>query len=264
MTGKKKILGIIVLAVFSMMLAAGCGGKQAADQTKDKKSSEQPVLVMSTNATFPPFESVDMSTGSKEIIGLDIDIANEIAKNLGFKYTVKDMAFAGIVGSIIDGRADFAISGMSPTPERLKNMDFSDPYFYPRNAIVAAKGSNFTKPDQLTGKKIAVPFGTTYENDAKKVQGATVVPLDGSPAVIQEINNKRVDAAIIDGAEAVEFLKKNPGLEMHLMPKTDECFAIGFPKGSKWVEPFNQELKKMQENGKLDQLIVKWLGEEYK
>lgn len=264
MTGKKKILGIIVLAVFSMMLAAGCGGKQAADPAKDTKNADKPQLVMSTNATFPPFESVEMVNGSKKIVGLDIDIANEIAKNLGFEYTVKDMAFSGIVGSIIDGRADFAISGMSPTPERLKNIDFSDPYFYPRNAIVSAKGSNITSLDQLVGKKIAVPFGTTYENDAKKVKDAAVVPLDGSPAVIQEINNKRVDAAIIDGAEAVEFLKKNPGLEMHLMPKTDECFAIGFPKGSKWVEPFNKELQKMKDNGKLDELIVKWLGEEYK
>lgn len=264
MRGNKKLLAIILMAVFSLTLAAGCGGKKSANTAADKKSSDKPALVMSTNATFPPFESVDTSNGTKKIVGLDIDIANEIAKNLGFTYTVKDMAFSGIVGSLMAGRGDFAISGMSPTPERLKNVDFSDPYFYPRNAIVANKGSNYTSADKLVGKKIAVPFGTTYENDAKKIQGATVVPLDGSPAVIQELNNKQVDAAILDGAEAVEFIKKNPGLEMHLMPKTEDCFAIAFPKGSKWVKPFNQELKKMKENGTLDKLIVKWLGEEYK
>ncbi|MET3292858.1 UNVERIFIED_CONTAM: ABC-type amino acid transport substrate-binding protein [Brevibacillus sp. OAP136] len=266
MMKKKAFAGICLTGVLSLALLAGCGQSQSANPQAPAGDAAKPAsetLVMSTNATFPPFEFVDTANGTKEIKGLDIDIANTIAKNLGVNITINDMAFAGIIGSIMEKRADFAISGMSPTPERLKNVDFSDAYFYPRNAIVAPKGANITALDQLVGKKIAVPFGTTYEKDAKTVKDANVVALDGSPAVIQELNNKRVDAAILDGSEAYEFLKKNPGLEMHLMPKSEDSFAIAFPKGSKWVEPFNKELKKMQESGELNKLIVKWLGEEF-
>ena len=265
MLKQKSIIGSSLIILLVVALLAGCGSKPAAEQPKaaagnDFKGKQ---LVMATNATFPPFESVVLDNGAKQYEGLDIDIATAIAKKIGFTYTVTDMAFSGIIGSLKDGRADFAVSGMSPTPERLKNVDFSEPYFFPRNAIVAAKGSNYTTTDSLIGKKISVPFGTTYEKDAQKIKEAQVIPLDGSPAVIQELNNKRVDAAILDGAEAEEFIKKNPGLEMNLLPPTDESFAMVFPKGSKLVEPFNQELKKMKANGELNELIKKWLGEKF-
>lgn len=262
---KKRIAcAIALIGVLSFTLLAGCGTKPTTPAVADTATKTSEKLVMATNATFPPFESVVVKNGAKDYVGLDIDIANAIAKNLGFTFTVTDMAFSGILGSILEKRADFAISGMSPTPERLKNVDFSDAYFFPRNAIVSLKGANFTSLDKLVGKKISVPFGTTYEKDAKAIKDATVVALDGSPAVIQEINNKRVDAAILDGSEAVEFLKKNPGLEMNLMPPTSDSFAIAFPKGSKWVEPFNKELKKMKENGEMNKLYEKWLGAQFK
>jgi polar amino acid transport system substrate-binding protein len=263
---KKTFAGICMTVLVLMLVLAGCGTskQQNATSKDDGKKASQEEVVMSTNATFAPFEFVDTSNGKKEIKGLDIDIANEIAKNLNVKLKINDMAFSGIVGSIIQKRADFAISGMSPTPERKKNVDFSDSYFYPRNAIVAWKGSNYTSLDKLEGKKISVPFGTTYEKDAKSVKGSTVVSLDGSTAVIQELNNKRVDAVILDGSQAVVFLKKYPELEMNLMPKTDDSFAAAFPKGSKWLKPFNEELQKMKDNGKLNELIQKWLGEQFK
>jgi len=261
---KKTIGGICLTGLLSLSLLAGCGTtKQNATASNDNKNGNQQELVMSTNATFAPFEFVDTSNGTKEIKGLDIDIANEIAKNLNIKLTINDMAFSGIIGSIIQKRADFAISGMSPTPERKKNVDFSDSYFYPRNAIVAWKGSNFTSLDTLANKKIGVPFGTTYEKDAKAIKGTTVVSLDGSTAVVQELINKRVDAVILDGSQAAVFLQKYSQLEMNLMPKTDDSFAIAFPKGSKWLAPFNKELQKMKDNGDMNKLVKKWLGEKF-
>ncbi|WP_301170837.1 transporter substrate-binding domain-containing protein [Brevibacillus nitrificans] len=259
---KKAIGGVILTAVLSVALLAGCGnGGQAGTNADNKKSDKE--LVVVTNATFPPFESVDTSSGTKKYVGLDIDIANQIASNLGVTLTFNDIAFSGLIGSLMDGRADFAVSAMSPTEERKKNVDFSDSYFIPRNAILAAKGSNYAALDQMGGKKIAVVFGTTYEKDAKAIPGANVVALDNSTAVIQELNNKRVDAAFIDGSQAAVFVQKNPELEFHLLPPTDDSFAFAFPKGSKWVEPFNQELKKMKDNGELNKLIEKWLGKEF-
>lgn len=259
---KKAFAGVLLTAVLSVAMLAGCGSSQEASPQADGKKSDKELVVV-TNATFPPFESVDTSSGEKKYVGLDIDIANQIASNLGVTMTINDIAFSGLIGSLMDGRADVVVSAMSPTEERKKNVDFSDSYFSPRNAILAPKGSNFSALDQLGGKKIAVVFGTTYEKDAKAIQGANVVSLDNSTAVIQELNNKRVDAAFIDGSQAAVFLKKYPELEMHLLPATDDTFAFAFPKGSKWVEPFNKELKKMKENGELDKLIEKWLGKEF-
>ncbi|KIL39036.1 hypothetical protein SD70_22700 [Gordoniibacillus kamchatkensis] len=262
----------MAVAILSTVLLAACGTSKAPSGSSAPAAATPPAggtakptakLVMATNATFPPFEFVDTSSGAKQFSGLDIDIIKQIAKNLGFEFTITDMPFASVVGSLKDGRADFAISGMSPTEERKKNVDFSIDYFKPRNAIVYLKGANYKTMNDLEGKKIIVPFGTTYEKDAKTIKGANVVAIDGSTAVIQEVKSKRGDAAMIDGSEAHEFLKKNPELEMSLLPPTEDSFAIAFPKGSKWVEPFNNELKKMQENGQMKELVKKWLGDQF-
>ncbi|TCZ78744.1 transporter substrate-binding domain-containing protein [Paenibacillus albiflavus] len=257
---------ITLTALLSIALLAGCGSKtdKGADGTATP-AADGKVITVALNATYAPFEFVDTTKGTKEIVGLDIDIINYIAKQLDASVKITDMPFPSVVASLTEGRADVAISGISPTPERKQNVDFSDSYYQPRIAIIAPKGSNYTSFEQLEGKKLAIAFGTTYEQTAKKIKGVTVTALDDVPSVIQEINNKRADATILDDTTAAEYLAKNPKLEINLLPaeNSEDAFAIAFPKGSKWLEPVNQELKKMKENGELNKIIEKWLGAEF-
>jgi len=254
---------ITLTALLSIALLAGCGSK--TDSSGETSSSKAEVLNVALEATYAPFEFIDTTKGGKEIIGMDVDIVNHIAKQLGVTVKINDMPFSSVVASLTEGRADLAISGIAATPERKQSVDFTDNYYQPRMAIIAPKGSGYTSFEQLEGKKLVVPFATIYEQTAAQIKDAKVTAPNDVAAVIQEINNNRADAAILDGTTAAEYLKKNSKLEMNLLSaeESEEAFAIAFPKGSKWLEPFNQELKKMKENGELDKIVTKWLGEEF-
>jgi arginine/lysine/histidine transporter system substrate-binding protein len=261
----RPLSGVICASgLVAMVLVTGCGTATQAGAATSSHSGQSKQLVMATGASFPPFEYHDTTGGTDKIVGFDVDVANQIAKSLGFTFTISDMPFSSIIGALDDKRADFSLADITPTPARAKNVDFSTIYFEDKDAIIEKKGSNIKSLNDLKGKTIGVSFGTTQEQEAKKVKGATVSALDGSPAVIEAIQTGRVDAGIEDATVAVSFLKKNPDLEMHVLPASaDNGAAVAFPKGSKWVAPFNKELKKMKADGELDKLEVKWFGSSF-
>jgi polar amino acid transport system substrate-binding protein len=180
-------------------------------------SLEGKTLRLAVNATFAPFESATENGGFE---GLDIDVVNRLAEKLGFSLEITDLEFAGLVGALTSGRADFVISGISPTPERLEHLDASISYFYPTIAIMSRKAAAYPTVESLNGHKVAVPFGTSYEKEAETFPGVEIVPITGTPSVIQELRNTRVDAAVLDGCQAAVFAGMYPDLEFHLLPST--------------------------------------------
>ncbi|SHK60842.1 ABC transporter substrate-binding protein [Desulforamulus aeronauticus] len=261
-----KLISFLLAAVLTLGLVAGCGNQKQEEPQKEA-AAPQKTLVMAINATFPPFESVKVDDkGKQAFVGIDIDIAEYIAEKLNVKLEIQDMAFNGLVTAVSSGRADLCVSGISPTAERLKVIDFSEPYFYPQTGILALKGSNYPTLASLEGKKIGVSMGTTYANQAASVKDAKVVELDNTPLVVQEIVNNRIDAGIFDGSQAVEFMKENKNLELHLLPAEmvkEDSYAIALPKNSPYKDQINQILEEMKKNGKMEEIFTKWLGESY-
>lgn len=276
---KKNTVKILCSLLAASMLAfAGCSKKDpapkdpapaetqgdAADQAEPTSSLAGKTLKVACSATFVPYESVSIAPdGTKTYTGMNIDILNAIAEKLDFTIEYEDMPFKSIIGALQAGRIDLASGGMQPTDERRQNVDFSDIFFYPRNAIVYKEGAGYTTLDSLTGKKIAYVFGTNYQQIAESVEGAETSGIQGSPACIEEVKTGRVDACIIDGAGATEFLKANEGLELSLLDKTEDCFAFVFPKDSPYREEINAVLKEMMENGELDAIVSNHLSEEF-
>ncbi|MBD1903137.1 ABC transporter substrate-binding protein/permease [Trichocoleus sp. DQ-A3] len=216
-------------------------------------------FVMVTSADYPPYEFRDTASGSADIVGFDVDIANYIAKELGFQLEIKDTDFSGIIPAVQSGRADFAMAGMTPTAERRKNVDFSDIYYEAKNTIVARKGSNLTTPESLAGKKVGVQLGSTQEKAAKEIKGTNLVALNKTGEIIQEVKSNRIDAAIIEDTIAKGFIANNPDLEFNTVPNTGEAgSAIAFAKGSPLVNDFNRVLGEMKQNGKIESLVTKW------
>jgi len=264
----KKFKSILTLALTSALAAAvlaGCGAGQqpGADGGQQQPAGEKKKLVMATSADYPPYEFHDTSSGKDQIAGFDIDIANYIAKELGFEYEIKDMDFNGLLPALQAGRADFVMAGMTPKPERLQNADFSIIYYEAKNTIVAKKGSNLKKWEDLAGKKVAVQLGSIQEGEAKEmaktVQGMQIKSLNKIGEMIQELKSGRIDAAIIEDTVAKGYVKSNPDIEFTTIPNDGPAgSAVAFPKGSPLVEDFNKVIKKMQENGELEKLVKKW------
>ncbi len=272
---KKKLSLLMVAFLTFAVILAGCGsdnkkaGSTASSSETSNKALSGKHYKLALNATFAPFESTEVDkNGDTKYVGFDMDLIKKMSKDLGFTYEVKDMEFKGLIGELQSGRADFVISGLSPTEERKKTVDFSDSYFNVKTAILYNKKNDYKTVSSLKGVKVATVFGTEYDNLAKSI-GADTTSLDSSPVCMQELNNGRVEAVIMDASQAAVKCKENKDLAYSVVPAEDmnegvsSTFAIAFPKDSKLVSIFNKEIKKLQDNGTIDKLTVKWMGKEF-
>ena len=280
-------------AMLAAVLMTGCGSKPAettaaataaetestaaettqaagseAESSEAEVSADNPfagkTVKVGCSATFVPFESIEMAAdGSKTYVGMNIDIVKAIVEKHGGSVEFVDMPFKSLMAAIQAGQIDFCSGGMAPTEEREKTLDFSEIFFYPRNAIVYRAEDDYPDLDSLQGKTVAYVFGTNYQQVAESIPDVNAVGIQGSPACIEEVKSKRADACIIDGAGASEFLKNNDTLKMSLLDKTDDCFAIGFPKESPYYETFNNTLKEMMDDGELNKIIAEHLSEQF-
>ena len=280
-------------AMLAAVLMTGCGSKPAettaaataaetestaaettqaagseAESSEAEVSADNPfagkTVKVGCSATFVPFESIEMAAdGSKNYVGMNIDIVKAIVEKNGGSVEFVDMPFKSLMAAIQAGQIDFCSGGMAPTEEREKTLDFSEIFFYPRNAIVYRAEDDYPDLDFLQGKTVAYVFGTNYQQVAESIPDVNAVGIQGSPACIEEVKSKRADACIIDGAGASEFLKNNDTLKMSLLDKTDDCFAIGFPKESPYYETFNNTLKEMMDDGELNKIIAEHLSEQF-
>lgn len=255
----KKLLLVAAAAVMAVGIA-GCGGDKAAES---KPAADNGKLLIAINSTFPPFESV--KEGTSDYTGIDIDIAQYVAKKMGKTAEFTDMKFASLVPTLQSGRADMILSAISPTKERMEVVDFSIPYYFPMKAIICQKGAGYDSMDKLKGMSAGASMGTTYANDLRQAGGIDVVEMDSTPLVVQDIKNGRLAAGLFDSAQAGVFIQQNPDLEMHILNLPvvmEDTFAVALPKGSKDVEKVNEILKEMKQNGEMHKIFAKYLGED--
>ena len=131
--------------VLSLGLVA-CGGgedKEAStSSTSDKleQVKESGKLVVGIYPDYPPFEFHSTANGSDEIAGVDKDLGEAIAKELGVEAEFKEITFDGLIGALKADKIDIILSGMSPTPERDKSVDFTDLYYTGKNIVAVKEG----------------------------------------------------------------------------------------------------------------------------
>ncbi|MDR1364478.1 MAG: transporter substrate-binding domain-containing protein [Oscillospiraceae bacterium] len=224
---------------------------------------------VATNAGYRPFENIELDeNGEKNYIGFDIDLLKQISEVLGFKYEIIDMDFNGLIGSLNSKRADLVIAAMNYTEERAKSVDFSDPYYYSKIAIVYPEKNPIKTISEIKDKKISVMFGTVQEEYAYKF-GAEVTSLNDETLVSLELFNKKVDAFMTDDSTVPASLEKHPGYKVTVFSNKElgnikpSTMNIAFPKGSSLVSEFNKCINQFQTDGTINKLIEKWLGKDF-
>jgi arginine/lysine/histidine transporter system substrate-binding protein len=247
---KKTILFFTL--ILTLVLMAACG----------QSNNEEKVLKMATSADFAPFESRNTSGA---IEGFDIDLANYIANELGYKLEIEDMKFDGLIGALQTNRVDIVLAGMSATEKRDKNVDFSIAYNHSGEMFITLKDSSIKTLDDLKGATLGVQLGTIQEEGAKKLQETTdfeIKPLDNAATLIQELLTKRIDVAYLDKVVATGYMKEQDLSGFDDPTTSSPGMAVAFPEGSDLIDDVNKVLTKMKENGKLKELEEKWLTEE--
>ena len=132
----KKIISIIITILIAFSLSGCSQGKASAEVSKMDKIKEKGKIVIGTSADYPPYEFHKSIDGKDTIVGFDIEIAKEIAKDLGVELEIKDMKFDGLLAALQTGNIDFVAAGMNPTEDRKKNVDFSKIYYTAVQCVV--------------------------------------------------------------------------------------------------------------------------------
>ncbi len=242
---KKALLTLFVLSVF---------GGSAWAETK---------IVFAVDATWPPMEFVD---AQKNIVGFAIDFLNAAGKEAGFTPVFKNTAWDGIFAGLAAGKYDAISSSVSITEERKKAMDFSDPYFTVRQALIVAKTSAVKSLGDLKGKKVGGQIGTTGYFTIKAAEGVIPKSYDEIGLAMEDLNVGRIDAVVCDDPVAANYaiLKYKDTLKIAAVIETGEVEYYGFAvkKGDKkTLDLLNKGIAAVKAKGIDVELNKKWIGQ---
>lgn len=255
----KKLSRIIVSVFAAAMIFAttGCSSQnQQASAPNEAKNDGK--LVMATNAEFPPYEYIE----GGEVVGIDVEIAQAIAKEMGKELSIENMNFDSIIPAVQSGKADMGIAGMTASEDRKVNVDFSDSYISASQVIIV-KNDNETilTPDDLEGKSIGVQLGTTGDMFASDIKDATIERYNKGFEAVQAVQQGKIDAVIIDDKPAAVFAQQNSDVKVLEEPFTDEDYAIAVKKGNtELVEKINKAISSLKESGELQKIFDKYVN----
>lgn len=259
-----KKLGAFVLAGALIFNVAGCGktGSEANTTSKLDEIKKSGKIVMGTCADYPPYEFHVLKDGKDEISGFDIEIAKQIASDLGVELEIKDMKFEGLLPALKAGKVDFIASGMSATEERKKSVDFSNPYYTDISTLVVsgAYKDKVKNVEDLKGLKLGVQKASVQEGIAKdKAKDATIKPLGKITDVMMELENGKIDAAIVTKPVAQSFAKKNKNIFLvgyDFETTADDSVSIAIDKGNEeLVKSINGTIEKLESEKKIEKFI---------
>lgn len=272
---KKVSALILALAMCTAMLTA-CGGGNSnttastgsaapatsaatseAGADEGYKLATDGTLTMATNAYFPPYEYYD----GQDVIGIDADIAQAIADKLGLKLKIEDMEFDSIITAVSTGKADLGLAGMTVTPDRQKNVDFSDSYATGIQSVIVKEDSTIAKPDDLKGKKIGVQLSTTGDIYATDDFGKdSVVQYNKGNDAVMALTQGQVDAVIIDNEPAKSYVAANKGLKILDTEYATENYAACIAKDNTGLtKAVNKALADLKADGTLQKIVDKYI-----
>lgn len=263
----KKIIATAVLGIMTMGLA-GCGSsndKNSASKTDLlEKIQKNGKLVVGMSADYAPYEFHYIDENGKDVIGgFDVDIANEIANKIGVDLVIQEMDFDALVSALPAGKVDLVISGMNPTEERAKVVDFSEVYYNSKHGILvrAEDADKYQTFADLEGAKVGVQLGSTQEKIAKtEIPNVNLQQLSNINNLILELKAGKVDAIVMEKPVVEMAVKSNPELAVGkpIYEEQTGGNAVGIAKNNpQLLAKVNEVITELNESGKMDEYIAK-------
>ena len=263
----KKIIATAVLGIMTMGLA-GCGSsndKNSASKTDLlEKIQKNGKLVVGMSADYAPYEFHYIDENGKDVIGgFDVDIANEIANKIGVDLVIQEMDFDALVSALPAGKVDLVISGMNPTEERAKVVDFSEVYYNSKHGklVRAEDADKYQTFADLEGAKVGVQLGSTQEKIAKtEIPNVNLQQLSNINNLILELKAGKVDAIVMEKPVAEMAVKSNPELAVGkpIYEEQTGGNAVGIAKNNpQLLAKVNEVITELNESGKMDEYIAK-------
>lgn len=261
-----KKIAAMAMAIGMVASLAACGNTSSKQEGDDNglKTAESGKLIMSTNAQFPPYESVADGQGYEGtgFEGIDVELAYAIAEKLDLELVIDDMDFDSALMAVQNGRSDMVLAGLSYSEERDETMDFTTKYATGVQVVIVKEGSDVTLDNLGDGKLIGTQRGTTgyiYASDTPENGGYgedAVKAFDSGATAVQALVNGQVDAVIIDEAPAKEFVAANEGLTILPGEWVTEDYCIAVAEGNTQLKDAIQKaLDELIADGTVDSII---------
>jgi len=275
--GSSKSLQLIAVALIVLVFGVTIGYYYSQSQIPPptpervslfEKIKQRGYIVVGTSADYPPFESVDPNT--KQIVGLDVDIVEAVAKELGVSVKWEDMPFDSLIAAVETGKIDMIAAAMGLKAERIPKLDYSISYLQGDNVLVV-KGDSPVKPFAdlaEVGKlnlKIGVQSGTIQEDiinglvEEGKASKDNVVSYVRVDLMITDLVAGRIDTALIDKPVADSFATRYSIRIVYTEWAPPKC--LWTPKGEReLLDAIDTALLKLHNTGVIKQLVVKWFA----
>ena len=278
----KKLFALMLTLAMVLSLAA-CGGKDApaeeetAEDTAVEESTEtaetalptavEGVLTMATNAAFPPYEYIE----GGEIVGIDAEIAAAIAEKLGLEVQIEDMEFDAIIEAVKSGKADIGLAGMTVTPDRAEEVNFTASYATGVQVVIVTEDSAITSVDDLfaegASNVIGVQRNTTGDLyttwDLEDAGLATIDRYSKGAEAVQALKTGKVDCVVIDNEPAKAFVAEVEGLKILDTEYILEEYAGAMNKdNAELFEAVNVALEELIADGTVQAIIDTYISAE--
>ena len=259
----KILAAALVLAI--LLTATACGGESGDTPAAAYTTVQEGVLIMATNAAFPPYEFYDGGS----IVGIDAEIAEAIATKLGLTLQIDDMEFGSIIAAVTSGKVDMGMAGMTVTEERMESVNFSTSYATGVQAIIVKEGSPITSVDDLFADdadfNIGVQESTTgdlYTTWDLEDEGlATILRFTKGADAVMALVTDRVDCVVIDNEPAKAFVAANPGLMILETEFAVEDYAIAMAKESTaLLGAVDNALRELIADGTVQKIVDKYIN----
>lgn len=270
----KKVLSVLLalVMVFSVCaLFSACTKENKPEETStdapaaSSLTATDGVLVMATNATFPPYEYKD----GENFAGIDVEIAEKIAEKLGMTLEIKDVEFGSIIGGVQTGKFDMGMAGITVNEERKQSVNFTDSYATGVQVVIVREDSTIASLDDLKADgsmKFGVQQDTTgdiYASSSVEDGGYgedNVIRYKTGADAVQALKTGKVDAVIIDNEPAKSFVAANEGLRILDTEYTVEDYAICISKDNPaLLDAVNKALAELKADGTVQSIVDKYI-----
>ena len=271
----KKLFALLLTLAMVLPLAA-CGGKEEpAPDTQEPSGTEEPtetaittvvdgVLTVATSPDFAPYEfyAVDES-GNANLAGFDMALAQYIADYLGLELDVIPMDFDGVLSEVTAGNVDLGMAGLSPDPDRMEAMDFSDIYYMGGQSLVVTQDNKdkWSALEDLNDPSLSIgaQLGSIqYDLAVENTPDANIVQLAKVTDVVSELLGGKLDAGFIETVVAESYAKNYPDLYIAFdVPYEVEGSSIGVVKNNEaLLAGVNEAIAAALADGSMDNFVA--------